>query len=75
MDAAGVGEADTEASLLPEAAGVIVACKVELSRSSPFAALSCAQGASEEVEGRREVESGVLSGAGAVAAVGMVALL
>ena len=67
MDAAGVGEADAEASLLPGAAGIIVACKAELSRSTPAAALSCAQRASAEVEGRREVESGVLSGAGAAA--------
>jgi hypothetical protein len=56
MDATGVGESDAEASLLPGAAGIIVACKAEPSRSTPAAASSCAQGASAEVEGRRDVE-------------------
>jgi hypothetical protein len=55
MDAAGVGEADAEASLLPGAAGMIVACKAEPSRSTPATALSCAKVASAEVEGRRDV--------------------
>ena len=66
-DDAGVDEADAEALLLLGAAGVVVACRADRSRSMPVAVSSRAQGASADVEGRREVELCVLVGAGAVA--------
>ena len=76
---AGLGEADAEASLLLEAAGVVIACKADPSRSTPVAASSRAQGASAEVEGRREVGVGVrgsaVAGAGAVGGTWEGALL